>query len=110
MRASIPLPHACEARALPLELIPHHVQLTGLLPISEKFVSPRRHNCYMTENTNLKGAFQFNNEKHNTYNLRKRGTDLAPPMPKKEFGKRCLSYNGALHWNNLPHEAKIAEP
>jgi hypothetical protein len=36
-------------------------------------------------------------------------TDLAPPMPKKEFGKRCFSYNGALHWNNLPHEAKIAE-
>jgi hypothetical protein len=30
-------------------------------------------------------------------------------MPKKEFGKRCFSYNGALHWNNLPHEAKIAE-
>ena len=36
-------------------------------------------------------------------------TDLAPPMPKKEFGKRCFSYNGALHWNNLPNEAKIAE-
>jgi hypothetical protein len=63
----------------------------------------------MTENTNLKGAFQFNNERHNTYNLRKRGTDLAPPMPKKEFGKRCFSYNGALQWNNLPREAKIAE-
>ena len=56
----------------------------------------------------LKEAFQFNNERHNTYNLRNRDTDLAPPMPKKEFGKRCFSYNGALHWNNL-HEAKIAE-
>ena len=54
-------------------------------------------------------AFQFNNERHNTYNLRNGDTDLAPPMPKKEFGKRCFSYNGALHWNNLPHEAKIAE-
>ena len=43
------------------------------------------------------------------YNLRNRDTDLAPPMPKKEFGKRRFSYNGALHWNNLPHEAKIAE-
>jgi hypothetical protein len=31
-----------------------------------------------------------------------------PTMPKREFGKRCFSYNGALHWNNLPHEAKIA--
>jgi hypothetical protein len=57
----------------------------------------------------IQEAFQFNNERHNTYNLRNRDTDLAPPMPKKEFGKRCYSYNGALHWNNLPHEAKIAE-
>ena len=63
----------------------------------------------MTENTNLKGAFQFNNERHNTYYLTNRDTDLAPPMPKKEFGKRCFSYNGALHWNNLPHWGKIAE-
>ena len=52
-------------------------------------------------------TFQFNNERHDTYNLRNGDTDLAPPMPKKEFGKRCFSYNGALHWNNLPHEAKI---
>jgi hypothetical protein len=44
----------------------------------------------------LKEAFQFNNERHNTYNLRKRDTDLAPPMPEREFGKRCFSYNGAL--------------
>jgi hypothetical protein len=46
-------------------------------------VSPRRHNCYMTENTNLKGAFQFNNERHNTYNLRKRGTDLGTAYAEK---------------------------
>ena len=43
------------------------------------------------------------------YNLRNRKTDLAPPTPKREFVKRCFSYNGALHWNNLPHEAKIGE-
>jgi hypothetical protein len=60
-----------------------------------------------TPHPNLKEAFQSNNERHNTYNLRNRDTDLAPPMPKKEFGRRCFS---ALHWNNLPHEAKIAEP
>ena len=30
-------------------------------------------------------------------------------MLEKEFGKSCFSYNGALHWNNLPNEAKIAE-
>jgi hypothetical protein len=47
--------------------------------------------------------------KDNTYNLRNRDTDLAPSMPKRELGERCFSYNGALHWNNLPHEAKIGE-
>ncbi len=36
-------------------------------------------------------------------------TDLVPPMPKKEFGKRRFSYNGASHWNNLLYEAKSAE-
>ncbi len=46
---------------------------------------------------------------NNAYNLRNRETDLAPPMPRKEFGKRCFSYNGAIHWNNLPYQAKIAE-
>ena len=58
---------------------------------------------------NLKDAFCPNNERDNLYNLRNRETDLAPPMPKKKFGKRCFSYNGALHWNNLPNEAIITE-
>ncbi len=48
-------------------------------------------------------------ERYYAYNLRNRETDLAPPMPRKEFGKRCFSYNGAIHWNNLPYQAKIAE-
>ena len=58
---------------------------------------------------NLNETFRFNTERSNTYNLRNRNTDLALPMPKKEFGKRCFSYNGAIHWNNLPQEAKAAE-
>jgi hypothetical protein len=59
---------------------------------------------------NLKEAFQSNNMKDiHIYNLRNRKTDLAPPTPKREFGKRCFSYNGALYPNNLPHEAKIGE-
>ncbi len=58
---------------------------------------------------NLKESFQSNNERYYAYNLRNRETDLAPPMPRKEFGKRCFSYNGAIHWNNLPYQAKIAE-
>ena len=59
--------------------------------------------------SNLKDAFYPNNGRDNLYYLRNRETDLAPPMPKKEFGQRCFSYNGAVHWNNLPNEAKIAE-
>ena len=58
---------------------------------------------------NLKDVFCSNNERDNTYNLRNRETDLALPIPKKEFGRRCFSYNAALHWTNLPNEAKIAE-
>ena len=58
---------------------------------------------------NLKESFQSNNERYYAYNLRNRETDLAPPMPRKEFGKRCFSYNGAIHWNNLPYQTKIAE-
>ena len=55
---------------------------------------------------NLKDAFCPNNERDNLYNLRNREIDLAPALPIKEFGKRCFSYNGAVHWNNLPNEVK----
>ena len=33
-------------------------------------------------------------------------THLAPSMPKN---KRRFCYNSALHWNNLPNDAKIPE-
>jgi hypothetical protein len=58
---------------------------------------------------NLKEVFQFNNERHNTISEIEISTDLAPRMAIRDFGNRCFSYNGALHWNNLPHEAKIAD-
>ena len=48
-------------------------------------------------------------QRYNTYNFRNRETDPAPPMPKKEFGRRRFNYNATMHWNFLPHEAKIAE-
>ena len=44
---------------------------------------------------NLKEAFRFNNERDIAYCLRSRETDLALPLPKKEFGKRRFCYNGA---------------
>jgi hypothetical protein len=33
------------------------------------------------------------------------------PLAEKRIRQEVLQllYNGALHWNNLPHEAKIAE-
>ena len=33
----------------------------------------------------------------------------AAPMPENEFGERYFNYNAAMHLNNLPQEAKIAE-
>ena len=55
-----------------------------------------------------KRIFSCDNERDNIYNLRNRQTDLAQPMPKKEFVWRCFNWNN-LYWNNLPSEAKIAE-
>ena len=57
---------------------------------------------------NLKEYFRSNNEIDNNYNLRNE-TDLALPMPKKEFGKRYFNYNRASLWNSLPPDAKSSE-
>ena len=42
------------------------------------------------------------------HDLRNHATDLVLPKPKREFSKRSLKYNGAIHWNSLPNEAKNA--
>jgi hypothetical protein len=44
------------------------------------------------------------------YNLRNTATDLTYilPNPKREFKKKSFKYSGALHWNQLPNEAKLA--
>ena len=39
---------------------------------------------------------------------RNRETDLSLPKPNTDSGKRCFKYNGAIVWNNLPYEAKVA--
>jgi hypothetical protein len=31
------------------------------------------------------------------------------PKPNTDSGKRCFKYNGAVVWNNLPYEVKVAE-
>ncbi len=57
---------------------------------------------------NLRTSFRLNNECENTYDLRNRETDLSLPKPNTDSGKRCFKYNGAVVWNNLPYEAKVA--
>ena len=58
---------------------------------------------------NLRASFRLNNENSNHYDLRNRETDLSLPKPNTDSGKRCFKYNGAVAWNNLPYEAKVAE-
>ena len=58
---------------------------------------------------NLRTSFRLNNECDNTYDLRNRETDLSLPKPNTDSGKRCFKYNGAVVWNNLPYEVKVAE-
>ena len=55
---------------------------------------------------NLKQSFRLHREGDTLHDLRNRATDLALPKPKRDFGKRSFKYNGAIHWNNLPIEAK----
>ena len=57
---------------------------------------------------NLRASFRLNNECDNTYDLRNRETDLSLPKLNTDSGKRCFKYNGAVVWNNLPYEAKVA--
>ena len=57
----------------------------------------------------LKQSFRLCSEGDTMHDLRNDGTDLVLPKPR-EFGKRSFKYNGAIHWNSLPNEAKNANP
>ncbi len=43
------------------------------------------------------------------YHLRNTATDLTIPKPKQKFLKKRIKYSGAMLWNQLPNEAKLAE-
>ena len=58
---------------------------------------------------NLRHSFRLYNEGDTIHDLRNHVTDLVLPKPKREFGKRSFKYNGAIHWNSLPYEAKNAK-
>ena len=43
------------------------------------------------------------------HNLRNFNMNLYIPFPKTDYLKKCISYNGAKLWNELPSEIKNAE-
>ena len=55
---------------------------------------------------NLRNSFARGNA---DYHLRNSATDLTLPKPNREFLKRSFKYSGAMLWNQLPNEAKLAE-
>ena len=58
---------------------------------------------------NLRNSFVRRNVDQTDYHLRKSTTDLTLPKPKREFLKISFKYSGAMLWNQLPSEAKLAE-
>ena len=58
---------------------------------------------------NLRNSFVKRNVDQTDYHLRSSATDLTLPKPKREFLKRSFKYSGAMLWNQLPSEAKLAE-
>ena len=58
---------------------------------------------------NLRNSFVRRNADQTDYHLRNSATDLTLPKPKREFLKRSFKYSGAMLWNQLPNEAKLAE-
>ena len=57
----------------------------------------------------LRSSFVRRNVDQTDYHLRNSATDLTLPKPKREFLKRSFKYSGAMLWNQLPNEAKLAE-
>ena len=58
---------------------------------------------------NLRNSFVRRNVDQTDYHLGNSATDLTLPKPKREFLKRSFKYSGAMLWNQLPSEAKLAD-
>ena len=58
---------------------------------------------------NLKDLFSRRNVSQNSYELRNSETDLSIKKPKTEFLKKTFGYSGAVLWNSLPQDVKMAE-
>ena len=57
----------------------------------------------------LRGSFVRREIDQTNSHLRSTATDLTIPKPKREFLKKSFKYSGAMLWNQLPKEAKLAE-
>ena len=57
----------------------------------------------------LRGSFVRREIDQTNYYLRNTATDLSLPKPKREFLKKSFKYSGAMLWNQLPIEGKLAE-
>ena len=58
---------------------------------------------------NFRNSSVRRNTDKTDYHLRNSATDLILPKPKREFLKISFKYSGAMLWNQLLNEAKIAE-
>ena len=57
----------------------------------------------------LRGSFVRREIYQANYHLRNTATDLTLPKPKREFLKKSFKYSGAVLWNQLPIEGKLAK-
>ena len=57
----------------------------------------------------LRGSFVRREIDQTKYNLRNTATNLTLPKPKREFLKKSFKYSGAVLWNQLSIEGKLAE-
>ena len=57
----------------------------------------------------LRGSLVRREIDQTNYHLRNTATNLTIPQPKREFLKKSFKYSGAMLWNQLPNEAKLAE-
>ena len=57
----------------------------------------------------LRGPFVRREVDQSNYHLRNTVTDLTLPKPKREFLKKSFKRSGAVLWNQLSIQGKLAE-
>ena len=57
----------------------------------------------------LSNAFKDSYAASSNYHLRNMNRKVAVPLPKTEFLKKSLTFNGAKLWNSLPNDVRNCE-